>query len=100
MEWLNREIDREAAQSAPFPSPKASRLAETFDPNRPVTASLLPDSTDVENASEEQVAAEVYDRLGPDTKSAAANARRGCLIIGILAFALLAGLTIYVTLWY
>lgn len=95
LEWLNLEIDQEATKSAPPSSPHANRLAGTIPDEKPVTPSL-----ELESKPQEQVASDVYDQLGPDAKNAAADARKGCLLIGAAAFATFAAIAIYVSFYY
>ncbi len=98
LNWIELEIDRETLAHAPSSSPKTSRLLEAISEKRLVTESL--EVPDPEEASAEQVASELYDELGPDTRSAVLDTKRGCMIFGGLAFASLAGLFAYVIFWY
>ncbi|MBK1879968.1 hypothetical protein [Pelagicoccus mobilis] len=95
LEWINVEIDRETIESTPSTSPHANRLSEAIAEDKPVSTSL-----DLEASSQEQVASDVYDQLGPDTRNAAADAKKGCMLIGAAAFAALAGIVIYVSFYY
>lgn len=95
LDWINQEIDKESIASHPSPSPKASRLAEAFATDKPVANSL-----EIESLPQEQLASELYDQLGPDTKSAVADTKRGCLLIAGAIFALFAALCVYVVYYY
>lgn len=98
LDWLNAEIDRATIHSTPTTSPKASRLAEAFATNKPVDISLgLPDP---ESAPGAVVAADLYSELGPDTKGAAAETRRGCLILSAIAFGSLAAAIAAIYIYY
>ena len=101
LDWLNQEIDRETLASAPEVSPKASRLAEALSDDKPVDLSLSDNvAPEIESASQELVASDLYSELGPDTKSAAADTKRGCLLIGGFAFCLLGALVTWVVFFY
>lgn len=95
LDWLSLEIERETASSAQSRSPKTSRLIEAIPPDRPVAENLgrHPESTT-------PTAADLYDQLGPDTKGAAADTKRGCLLMSAAAFLAVAGLIAYVFFWY
>lgn len=95
LEWIKLEIDRETLESTPSASPNTNRLLEAIPKDKPVSLTLDPESS-----SQEQVASDLYDQLGPDSKSAAKNARKGCLFFGATAFAALIGLVIYVVFYY
>lgn len=99
LDWINQEIDRETIQTKDSHTPKTSRLLETIEPNRPVAATLETPSRS-SSQSQSQVAAELYNELGPDTKSAAAETKRGCLIIGAVSFISLLAFLAYVFFWY
>ncbi|EDY81074.1 hypothetical protein VDG1235_691 [Verrucomicrobiia bacterium DG1235] len=95
LDWINQEIDRETLAATPNTSPKASRLAEAIPDDKLVAASL-----ELENAPQSQVASDLYTELGPDTKNAVADTKRGCLIIGGIAFASFAAICGYVIFYY
>jgi len=95
LEWLNLEIDKESIESAPSASPHANRLVEAIAEDKPVSPTL-----ELESQPPEQVASDVYNQLGPDAKNAAADAKKGCLLVATTAFAALAGIVIYVAFYY
>ncbi|MDQ8203729.1 hypothetical protein [Pelagicoccus sp. SDUM812003] len=94
LDWIDQQIDRECLNEKPSPSPKTSRLLETFEPDRPISRKL--EIKDPESLPKEQVATDIYEQLGPDTKSAAQQTRRGCLLFSVLFFALFGGLVAYI----
>ena len=99
LDWLNGEIDRAAVLSPGVTtSPKASRLAEAFAVDKPVEMALS--DRDIESTPTSVAAAELYGELGPDTKGAAAAAKRGCFALCGLAFAALAGLLVAIYAYY
>jgi hypothetical protein len=91
LDWINQEIDRESTISSPSKSPKSSRLVEAISEDKEIAPSL-----EIESAPRGQVVSDLYAELGPDTKSAAADTKRGCLIIAAIAFAGLASLIAWV----
>lgn len=95
LEWINQEIDQEATSTSPSASPKASRLAEAFPEDKPVSQRI-----DLETVPQPQVAADLYQELGPDTKNAAAETKRGCLLVGAIALTAFAALATYVLFFY
>lgn len=98
LDWINQQIDRETLHDAPSPSPKLSRLKDAILADRPIADSL--GLEDPESTSQEQVASDLYSQLGPDTRSAAADTKRGCLLFAGLAFSLLAGAIAYIIFFY
>ena len=98
LDWINQQIDKETQLGRPSPSPKISRLLEAIPKDKPVSAQL--EFKDPEAASQHQVASDIYDQLGPDTKSAAQQTRRGCLMIAGFATCLLGALVCYVYFFY
>lgn len=95
LEWINLEIDQESTKPAPETSPQTSRLIEAFSGDRPVSPDL-----EIESAAPEIVASDLYDKLGPDTKNAASETKRGCLLISGIAFASFAALCAWVIYYY
>lgn len=100
LDWISQEIDRETHGGAPRPrsapsQPPSNRFALPFPDDRPVAESL-----DLESSPPDVVASDLYSELGPDTKSAAAETKRGCLLLGALAFASFAAVCGYVLLYY
>ncbi|MBC2604719.1 hypothetical protein [Pelagicoccus albus] len=96
LNWIDQEIARVELSSTPsVPSKRENRLAEAFPEDRPVEKSLDPESS-----PQNQVAADLYSELGPDTKNAVADTKKGCLLIGAAAFASLAALVCYVIFFY
>ncbi|MDQ8186845.1 hypothetical protein [Pelagicoccus sp. SDUM812002] len=95
LDWINQEIDREINTAAPSKSPKTSRLIDAISDDKEVAPSL-----DLESAPRGQVVSDLYTELGPDTKSAAADTKRGCLIISALAFTALAAVCAWVIYYY
>lgn len=98
LDWINQEIDRELVTSTPSASPKTSRLLEAVSIDKAVCSRL--ESPDPESLPRGAVVSDLYDQLGPDTKSAAADTKKGCLLFGALAFGLLAVVICYVTFYY
>ncbi len=98
LDWLDAQIDRADAPSSPSTSPKASRLAEAFAADKPVEFALA--RPDPEAAARAVVAADLYSELGPDTKGAAADTRRGCLLLCALAFGSLAAAIAAIYIYY
>ena len=94
LDWINEEIDRETV-SAPSTSPKTSRLVEAIAAEKEIASSL-----EIESSPPGAVVSDLYAELGPDTKRAAADTKRGCLIVGGLAFAALAAVTAWVVSYY
>lgn len=94
--WIQQEIDRATLEQTPPSSPKASRLKEVFPDTKPIVESLRP----LDEPRQINVASDLYSELGPDTRSAAADTKRGCLIISAVAFGLLGLLVAYVVFWY
>lgn len=100
LDWINQEIDQEMVEHAPSVSPKASRLAEAVGDNKTVDFSLSDDRSNTEDLSQEQVATDLYSELGPNTKNAAADTKRGCLMVSGIAFCALGAIITYVLVWY
>lgn len=95
LDWLNQEIDRETIAAKPSPSPKTNRLIEAIPEDKEVASQL-----EIESTPRHQVASDLYSELGPDTKSAASETKRGCLFIAALAFAGLAAVIGWVVFYY
>ncbi len=95
LDWINQEIDRETITSPKVTSPKTSRLLEAIDEDREVSSNL-----EIESTPPNRVVSDLYDELGPDTKSAAADTKRGCMIISALAFTAFAALCAWVLYYY
>ncbi len=100
LDWINQEIDRETLEHAPSTSPKASRLFEAIDGDKVVEVDLSFEQAENEKTSQEQIVSELYDELGPNTKNAAADTKRGCMIVGGLAFLALGTLIAYLLYYY
>ncbi|MEM9160157.1 MAG: hypothetical protein AAGB46_14020 [Verrucomicrobiota bacterium] len=93
--WLENEIAKEA-EAAP-----TSRIADALPDEgtiKPRTVEAL--ATDSPPESEPNPIEEVYNSLGPDTKGAASDAKRGCLILFGVGFAIFAAIAIGLTLFY
>lgn len=95
LDWINQEIDQASLGSTPSTSPKTSRLIEAIADDKEVSSSL-----EIESSPQDLVASDLYSELGPDTKNAAAETKRGCFIVGTIAFASLAGLCAWVIYYY
>ncbi len=95
LDWINQEIDRETIASIPSVSPKTNRLIEAIPKEKEVASRL-----EIESSPANQVASDLYSELGPDTKSAVADTKRGCLIISGIAFASLAAVCAWVVYYY
>ncbi len=95
LDWINQEIDQATITTPKATSPKTSRLIEAIDEDREVSSSF-----EIESTPPNHVVSDLYDELGPDTKSAVAETKRGCLIIGSLAFAAFAALCAWVLYYY
>ncbi|MDQ8200354.1 hypothetical protein QEH56_19475 [Pelagicoccus enzymogenes] len=95
LDWINQEIDRESIATIPSKSPRSNRLAEAIPEDREVASSL-----EIESSPSSKVASDLYQELGPDAKNAAAETRRGCLIISAVAFTALAALGAWVIYYY
>ena len=98
LQWINQEIDREQLKSVPSFAPKTSRLLEAVSENKAVAPRL--EFSDPETMPRGAVVSDLYEQLGPDTKSAAADTKRGCLLFASLAFGLLAAGIGYVAFFY
>lgn len=95
LDWIDQEIDRERVESEAVAEPVAYRLAEPVDSNKRVAESL-----DLESQPSARVATDLYDELGPDTKTATAETKKGCLLIGGVALASVAAICTYVIYFY
>ncbi len=95
LDWINQEIDQESVSTTPSSSPKTSRLIEAIADDKEISPSL-----EIESSPQELVASDLYNELGPDTKNAAAETKRGCFIVGAIAFTSLAGLCAWVIYYY
>ena len=100
LDWISQEIDIEANQTVPSSTPKASRLVEAVDELKPIDESLTTSRIDVESVPQGNVVNELYSELGPDTKNAAADAKKGCLIVAVAAFGLFLAVCCYVLFFY
>lgn len=98
--WLDQEIDQEASTDISGQGPAPHRLGEALLGSETVAYSLSDVSTEIESSPPEQVASTLYSELGPDTKGATEETKRGCLIFGSLAFLFLAALGSYVAFYY
>ena len=98
--WLDQEIDREASSNISAQGPEPHRLGEALLGSETVAYSLGDVSAEIESSPPEQVASALYSELGPDTKGATEETKRGCLIFGSLAFLSLAALVSYVAFYY
>lgn len=70
-------------------------MIEAIDEDKPISESF-----EIESKPQEMVATDIYDELGPDTKNAVADTKKGCLLIGGLAFAAFAVTCGYVIFYY
>lgn len=95
LEWINQEIDHETIGATRSTSPKTSRLIEAISDEKEISQSL-----EIESNPHVQVASDLYTELGPDTKNAVADTKRGCLLIGAIAFTSLAGICAWVIYYY
>lgn len=101
--WLESEINAiqsesvETSETEPTPSPipanrlKGSATFETFaDPKR---ASIKAAAVDPDPNT---VVSDLYDELGPETKSSVNDARKGCITLFAGSFLVLAAIAVWV----
>lgn len=95
LQWLDSEIAKEDEDSQTLHSPQTEdqSLANRIDATTPSPATqAIPVSKEAasEDPPQEQAVEDIYAELGPNTKSAAAQTKTGCLIAFAVAIALLA----------
>lgn len=89
LKWIENEIAREKGSDDAPPTPEdpllANRLAPTpADNSTPTPTNDEPDQT--------TAVPDIYESLGPDTKSSAKSARLGCIVLFAAAFLVLGGI--------
>jgi len=81
--WLDREIAAEVAPAEPGLSPRTGNRLNP--PNPSPSAPQSPAASD--EPDQASAIPDIYDELGPDTKSSVRSARLGCLLAFGLGFA-------------
>jgi len=90
LEWLEEEISTAKGEtSLKTIEPPTNRLAS----DTPILPSI---ESQIEEPDQAAAVPDIYESLGPDTKSSANDARTGCLIFFIAAFLILGGLVWWV----